>query len=82
MQDINVIKDRVGELFVRAPEVHIDVHSTRPKVSVSSLPAKIVGVYRNFFRIEAVEDGMLKAYTVQYTDLFIGRVKIAELDLK
>lgn len=80
MQDISVLKDMIARLYEAGGEIHIEVHSTKPRISVSDSPARITGVYKNLFRIETVEDGLKKAYTVQYTDLFIGKVRIKELE--
>ena len=80
MQDINAIKAAIAELYEQKREIHVDVHSTKPKINVVSAPATIVGVYRNLFTIQTVENGLKKIYTVQYTDLFIGKVRIEELE--
>lgn len=80
MTDIDLIKTEIKELYDKQKEIHINVHSTKPKIHVTGAPATITGVYKNVFRIETVEDGMKKAYTVQYTDLFIGKVSIKELE--
>ncbi len=60
MQDINSIKFTISNLHNDGTEIHVDVHSTRPKISVDSAPAKITGVYKNLFTIESVEDGLKK----------------------
>lgn len=80
MQDINSIKLAISDLHKDGTEIHVCVHSTRPKINVDGAPAKITGVYKNLFTIETVENGLKKTYTVQYTDLFIGKVKIEELE--
>lgn len=80
MSDVLAIKAAISELYEKNIEIHVDVHSTRPKISVDSAPAKITGVYKNLFTIESVENGLKKTYTVQYTDLFIGKVRIKELE--
>ncbi len=78
--DINVIKTAIVELYEKSVEIHVDVNSTRPKIHVENAPAKITGVYKNLFTIETLENGLKKTYTVQYTDLFIGKVRIKELE--
>ena len=80
MQNIDLIKAKIKALYENESEIHIDVHSTRPKIKVVNAVATITGVYRNLFTIEALENGAKKLYTVQYTDLFIGKVKISELE--
>lgn len=79
MNDINVIKAAIAELFQKNEEIHVDVHSTKPKIHIDRASARITGVYKNLFMIEAVENGMKKTFTVPYTDLFIGKVAIEEL---
>ena len=80
MQSIDVIKGSIKKLYENKTEIHVDVHSQKPKINVSGASAKITGVYKNLFIIETVENGMKKLYTVQYADLFIGKVKIEELE--
>ncbi len=80
MQDIEQIRERIVELCESGAEIHVSVSSKRPKICVEDAPARICGAYKNLFRLETVEQGLKKSYTVQYTDLFIGKVKIRELD--
>lgn len=79
MLDVNEIKERIFRLCESGEEIHLSVYSKRPKICVVDVPARISGAYKNLFRIETTESGVVKAYTVQYTDLFIGKVKIREL---
>lgn len=80
MVDIEVIKTKIKWLYENNVDIHVDVHSKRPKISVQDAIANITGVYKNLFTIETFEKGMKKTYSVQYTDLFIGKVKIKELE--
>lgn len=80
MHDIEEIKAKIKELYENGAEIHVDVHSKKPKIKVENSPACITGVYRNLFTIETQDNGLKKQYTVQYTDLFIGKVKISELE--
>lgn len=80
MQDINEMKKAILEIYEGGMPIHVDVCLKKPRVSVENAPARITGVYKNLFRIETVENGMTKSYTVQYTDLCIGGVKIRELE--
>jgi hypothetical protein len=79
MQDINLMKEKINALYEGAKPIHVDVHSTRPKINVSCAEARIIGVYKNLFTVEIVENGLKKIFSVPYTDLFIGKVKIREL---
>ena len=62
MQNIDLIKAKIKALYENESEIHIDVHSTRPKIKVVNAVARITGVYRNLFTIEALENGA-KNYT-------------------
>ncbi len=77
--DIADIKERMTSLFEQGADIHVTVHSKRPKINISESQARIVGVYKNLFTIEAVENGLKKTFTVPYTDIFIGKVSIKEL---
>lgn len=80
MQDINELKERIMKLCRSGETVHVSVISKRPKINVVDAPARISEAYKNLFRVETTENGTKKAYTVQYTDLFIGKVKIREIE--
>lgn len=79
MQDINTIKEAINVLFNENKEIHIDVHSTRPKINVSNAPATITGVYKNLFTVDVYENGIKKVFSIPFTDLFIGKVIIKEI---
>ena len=80
MQDINVIKEKIKKLYENGASISICVHSSRPKIEVDGASVSIKGVYKNLFTIEAIENGLKKTYTVPYADVFIGKVKILELE--
>ena len=80
MRDIEEIKAKIKELYESGIEIHVNVHSKKPKIDVNDANAHITGIYRNLFTIETQDNGLKKQYTVQYTDLFIGKVKILELE--
>ena len=75
MSTIDVIKNRVRELYLSNPDIHIDVSIKRPKIKIVNQEAKIIGVYKILFQIEA--EG--KRYTVLYSDILIKNVRIAEM---
>ena len=79
MQDINTIKEAINVLFNENKEIHIDVHSTRPRINVSNAPATITGVYKNLFTVDVYENGIKKVFSIPFTDLFIGKVIIKEI---
>lgn len=76
---IESIRKGVRHLFETNPHIHMNVTMRHPKVSVQNGPAVIKGVYPNFFQIEETESGYSRSHTVQYNDVFIGRVEILEL---
>lgn len=80
MKDINELKEKINDLYQKKLTIHVDVHSKRPRTNVDNVPATITGAYKNLFTIEVFENGIINKYSVQYTDLFIGKVKIKELD--
>ena len=81
MDYIAQIKKGVEKLYQNNPNVHISLSKTHPKINVSASPAKIVGVYKNIFRIEERENGKLPVHhSIQYGDILIGQVVIEELD--
>lgn len=77
--DIADIKEKMTALFERGADIHVTVHSKKPRININESPARIVGVYKNLFTIETVENGLKKTFTVPYTDVFIGKVSIKEL---
>ena len=79
MQDINVIKEAIFELYKNKISIHVDVHSTRPKINITNAEAHITGVYKNLFTLETIDKGLKKIFSVQYTDIFIGKVNISEI---
>ena len=75
MMTIEEIRIAIQRLFARDPVIHVDVSVNRPKIRIQDQEARITGVYRNIFQIEA--EG--KPYTLQYADVLMGSVKISEL---
>lgn len=80
MQDIDLIKEQIKRLFELGGEISIEIHSKKPKLHIVDASATITGVYKNLFTLQTVENGLKRVYSVQYTDLFIGKIKIKELE--
>ena len=81
MDSMDYIKSGIEKLFKTNPNIHISVSKTHPKIIVDASPAKIVGVYKNIFKVEECEGGKMPTrHTIQYGDVLIGQVKIEELD--
>ena len=76
MMGIDEIKRRIEELFLTNPDIHVNVSIARPKVHVENQAARIRGVYRNLFEIEAKG----KRYSVKYVDILTNNLRIVELD--
>lgn len=81
MNYIEEIKTGIEKLYKTNPKVHISTIRARPKRIVTSSPAKIVGVYENIFQVEECgEDNSPTRYTVRYSDVLVGQVKVEELE--
>lgn len=80
MSTVNVIKEQIKSLFEAAPDIHVSVKMSHPKISVDDTPARIVGVYPNIFRIEEQDDGYPRYHSVKYTEVLTGQVKIREIE--
>jgi len=79
MNALDKIKERVRHLYETAPEIHVSVAMTHPKVVVEKGAAVIRGVYPKIFLIEETSSGHTRRHSIPYTDLVIGQVKIEEL---
>ncbi len=75
MKDVNEIKCRIQELFLANPEIHVNVSISRPKIHIENQVARIKGVYRNLFEVEARG----KQYSVNYVDVLTNNIQIVEL---
>ena len=73
------IKIKIQKLYNTNPQIHINVHSNRPKMYYDNEPAIIRGVYQHIFQLEVKEDNQIKSFYMQYEDVLIKRVEIIEL---
>ena len=73
------IKNRIRELYESNPHIHISISMRRPRIELSNVEAVIKGVYSHLFSIEVRDKGYPQTYNVQYTEILINRVEIAEL---
>lgn len=76
MSTVDIIRNRIQELYRTNPVIHIDVFMNHPKVRATNQEAIIKGVYPHIFRISTQG----KLYSLQYTDILIKAVRIAELE--
>ena len=79
MTTIEEVRKELERLYKECPNIHISVSMSHPKVSVREAPVKITGVYRSIFRIEEKEVERPRFFSLQYSDLLTGKIKIKEL---
>ncbi len=80
MEPLEKIKQQVKTLYETAPEIHMDVALSRPRLTLQNAAATITGVYPHIFQITESSSGAPKSHTLQYTDILIGSIKIVELE--
>ena len=74
------LKDLIAELYKTAPDIHISISLSRPKLTVVNEPVRIVGVYAHIFMIEERSTGNPRMHSLSYTQLLTDKVRIAEID--
>ena len=75
------IKAQIQNLYETNPHIHISISMQRAKVCIKDAPMVIKGVYRHIFQVEEICVSHPKRYSIQYTEVLIGQVVIAELSL-
>ena len=81
MGTIDYIKEKIKQLYLNNPNIHITTKAMQQKMLVENIPVKIVGIYRNIFQIEENNTTIRpERYSFQYGDILIGHIKIQELD--
>ena len=73
------LQTRLNALYRTDPVIHITVSFSRPKAEMRDQPVRIVGVYKNLFRVQDITVDYPKFYSYQYVDVLTGNVKIREL---
>ncbi len=73
------LRASIQRLHQTNPQIRMDVHLQKPKLTLKDQPATIVGVYPHIFLIEEDSAGYIRRHTLQYTDLLIGLIVIREL---
>lgn len=81
MKDIEYIKNSIKKLYLKSPDVHLDVSFAHPKLHLENDPVKIIGVYANLFRIEERSSGSPQCHSLRYADVIAGHIKIHELKM-
>lgn len=82
MNSIDVIKNKIYNLYKSDPNIHISISMTGPKINLNNEPAIITGVYSHIFQVQ-VSDGVsesTKRYSLQYSDVLTKQITIAELE--
>lgn len=79
MTILDDIKKNIKNLYETNPDIHINVITSYPKMSLLNEPARITGVYKNLFRLEEYSRGFRQIHTFQYSDILIKRIEIIEL---
>lgn len=79
MNSLDVIKMKIQKLYKTNPRIHINVVLSNPRVNLRNEQVVITGVYPHIFQIEAQSGPEPRAYTLQYSDVLIGRIEILEL---
>ena len=80
MKTIQDIKSEIKNLYETNPNIHINVKASRSKSLVEMAPAVIKNVYPKFFCIEECSNGHAKRHSIQYAEVLMGNVAIAELN--
>ena len=79
MSSLDVIRQKINELYQTHTEIHISVSMARPKVSIQNDIAIIKGVYPHIFQVEECSSDTPKCHTIQYTDILTNNIRINEL---
>ncbi len=74
------IRAQIQKLYQTDPIIHMDVSLTNPRLSYTNAEVKITGVYPHIFQIEEYTSGAPKRHSLQYADVLIRHVVIAELE--
>ena len=72
------VKRVIQEFYPSNSKVHPDVAAGHPKVNLVNEEATITGVYSNIFTVEEASGGCLKCHSLQYADIIIYAIAVAE----
>ena len=81
MTILDDIKIKIKKLYENDSEIHLTFISTYPKMCLVDEKAKIIGVYKNIFRVEEYSNGVSHIHTFQYADIFTKKIEILELNI-
>ena len=80
MYSLEEIKTKIERLYRKAPNIHVSVNLSHPRLVIKESQAVIVGVYSNIFLIEERDSGYPRTHSLQYIDVLTKQIVIAELD--
>ena len=75
--NIELIKAKIKLLYEKNPIIHVNVSLNHPKIQLRGVAVQIEEIYPHVFRILEIDSG--KRFTLQYTDILIGRIEVLEL---
>ncbi len=78
MDTLDLIKQKVEMLAQSGEIAYINVSISKPRIRLENVAIRVIGTYRNIFRIEAVDAPPPNCYSLQYTDVLIGQIKWVE----
>lgn len=81
INDLDVIKAKIEELFKTNPRVHIDLNLKSERISLTNVSANIVSIYPNLFEISLNENGTTRKRIFQYVDLLTKNIVIKEFEI-
>ncbi len=77
---VQIIKEKITQLFKTNPDIHMNVSLTKPRLELRNDAVKITGVYPNIFQIEEYSSGKPKKHILQYNDILTGHIEILEFE--
>lgn len=79
MTSLDIIKDKIRDLYETNPNIHVNVALSNPRINIENDTVVIKGVYPHIFQIEERSTGSPKRRTLQYTDVLVRHIEILEL---
>lgn len=79
MTSLDLLRNKIKNLYEQDPNIHINIQMTSPRISLKNEPVIIKGVYPRIFKIEETTSGFHKSYTIQYAELITKQVEVLEL---
>ncbi len=73
----STIKEKIKELSLQSPMIHVTIHNKRNKVMEA--PSTIIGIYERFLCVESRVQSYVERFTIHYSDLLTGSISIKEL---